>query len=493
MNNIEERFPLALTYDDISFVPQFSQILPRDARVESFFARGMRAGIPIMASAMDSVTMAPMAIALARKGGLGVIHKNLSPVDQAHEVDRVKRAQSGVILDPATIRSDATLRYAKEFMQERNVSGLPIVDGSVLVGLLTARDIRFETRLDQPVSALMQTRDKLVTVPMGISADEARELLHRHRIEKLLVVDPERPGTLLGLITVRDLQRVDIEPEAVLDAQGRLQVGAAIGPGPDLEERVERLLAAGVDLLVVDTAHGHSQGVIDTVEWLRRRGIPDHVKIMAGNVVTAEGTNALIDAGADAVKVGVGPGSICTTRIVSGVGVPQATAVMSCVEAAAGRVSIVADGGIKYSGDMAKAIALGASVIMIGSLLAGTDESPGELILFRGRSYKMYRGMGSLGAMREGGKTRYGQSDTANEKLVPEGIEGRVPYRGPVAKTLDQMVGGLKAAMGYTGAPTIPEFVKRARFVRQTANGLRESHPHDVEITEEAPNYRAPS
>jgi IMP dehydrogenase len=432
---------------------------------------------------MDSVTEARTAICMAREGGIGILHKNLSPADQAREVERVKRAESGMVLSPVTVRPSQALREALALMREHDVSGLPVVEGEQPVGILTARDIRFERNLDQPVSALMTK--ELVTVPPGVAKDEAKQLLHKHRIEKLLVVDH---GKLVGLITIKDILQADRNPLAVKDEKGRLRVGAAIGPGPDRDARAEALVAAGVDVIVVDTAHGHSLGVIETVRHVKKR-FPN-VPIVAGNVATAAATEALIDAGADGVKVGIGPGSICTTRVVAGIGVPQISAVSDCARVADRHdVPIIADGGVKHSGDITKAIAAGASCVMVGSLFAGTDEAPGDLVLYQGRSYKVYRGMGSLGAMRKGSKDRYGQGGTADEKLVPEGIEGRVPHRGSLSSILHQLVGGLRSGMGYTGSKTIKD-LRNAKFIRVTSQGLRESHVHDVIITEEAPNYR---
>ncbi len=480
-----ERSPReCLTFDDVMLVPAYSEVVPADVDVRSRLTRGIELNIPIVSAAMDSVTEARAAIAIAREGGIGIIHKNLSPTDQAHEVERVKRAESGIILDPVTIGPNESLRSALQIMKHHGVSGLPVVEGQSPIGILTARDVRFEKNLDQPVSALMTTR--LITVSPGCKAEEARELLHKHRIEKLLVVDG---GALVGLITIKDLLQAERNPLALKDARGRLRVGAAIGPGKDRELRAEALVQADVDVLVIDTAHGHSKGVLDAVRETKRR-FPD-VQLIAGNVATADGTKALIDAGVDAVKVGIGPGSICTTRIVAGIGVPQVTAVADCAEVAeAAGIPIIADGGIKYSGEVTKAIAAGASSVMIGSLFAGTDEAPGELVLYQGRSYKVYRGMGSLAAMKKGSRDRYGQSGTADEKLVPEGIEGRVPHRGSLSSILSQLVGGLRAGMGYTGSKDIQSLRKNAKFIRISTAGLRESHVHDVIITEEAPNYR---
>src|SRR6187402_49143 len=473
-----------LTFDDVMLVPAYSEVLPTEVDVRSRLTRGLELNIPIVSAAMDSVTEARSAIAMAREGGIGIIHKNLTPEEQAHEVERVKRAESGIILDPVTVGSGESLKNALDLMRHHGVSGLPVVDGKRPIGILTARDVRFEKNLDQPVSALMTT--KLITVSPACKAEEARELLHRHRIEKLLVVDG---GALVGLITIKDLLQAERNPLGLKDDRGRLRVGAAIGPGKDRIARSEALVAVNVDVLVVDTAHGHSKGVIDAVRDTKRRY--PHVQLIAGNVATAEATRALIDAGVDAVKVGIGPGSICTTRIVAGIGVPQITAVSDCAEVAepAG-IPIIADGGIKYSGEVTKAIAAGASSVMIGSLFAGTDESPGELVLYQGRSYKVYRGMGSLAAMKKGSKDRYGQVGTADEKLVPEGIEGRVPHRGSLSSILAQLVGGLRAGMGYTGSRDIQALRKDTKFIRISNAALRESHVHDVIITEEAPNYR---
>ncbi|MCS6900203.1 MAG: IMP dehydrogenase [Myxococcales bacterium] len=482
---LEEKLRECLTFDDVLLVPAYSEVLPHEVEVSSRLTRELTLPIPLVSAAMDSVTEARTAIAMAREGGIGIIHKNFSPEEQAQEVDRVKRAQSGMIVSPVTCSPGELLRDALAIMQRENISGLPVVDEQGKpVGILTARDVRFERNLDQPVSALM-TR-KLVTVSPGVSNEDAKELLHRHRIEKLLVVEGDR---LVGLITIKDLLQAELHPRANKDTRGRLRVGAAVGPGRDRDERVDVLLHAGVDVLVVDTAHGHSKNVLESVRAIKSR-YPS-VQVIAGNVATAEATAALIGAGADAVKVGIGPGSICTTRVVAGTGVPQITAIADCAKVGDELgVPIIADGGIKHSGEVAKAIAAGASSVMIGSLFAGTDEAPGDLILYQGRSYKMYRGMGSLGAMRRGSKDRYGQGGTADEKLVPEGIEGRVPYRGSLSAILYQLVGGLRAGMGYSGCPNIETFRKNARFVRITQAGLRESHVHDVIITEEAPNYR---
>jgi IMP dehydrogenase len=465
-------------------LPDYSDFLPADVEVKSRLTRNIGIHIPIVSAAMDSVTESRCAVAIARHGGIGIVHKNLPPLAQAQEVDRVKRAESGIITDPVTVRPGQSLSDALAVMRKHDISGVPVVEGHSPVGILTARDIRFEKNLGQPVSALMTT--KLVTVQPGCKAEEARELLHRHRIEKLLVVEG---GRLVGLITIKDLLQAERNPLAIKDERGRLRVGAAIGPGPDRRERTGALVDAGVDVLVIDTAHGHTKNVIDAVRDTRQRH--PNVEIVAGNIATAEGAQALIDAGVDAIKVGIGPGSICTTRIVAGVGVPQITAISDCARVARKHsIPVIADGGIKFSGEVVKAIAAGASSVMIGSLLAGTDESPGELVLYQGRSYKVYRGMGSIGAMRRGSRDRYGQGAIADEELVPEGIEGRVPHRGSLASIITQLVGGLRAGMGYTGSRTIEQLQTKAKFIRITGEGLRESHVHDVIITEEAPNYR---
>ena len=475
-----------LTFDDVLLVPQYSEVLPKDVDVRSRLTRKIELNIPLVSAAMDSVTEARTAITMAREGGIGIIHKNLSPEDQAREVEKVKRAESGMVIAPVTVRPSQSLREALGIMRQHDISGVPVVEAENRpVGILTARDIRFERNLDQPVSALMTK--ELVTVQPGVSNDRAKQLLHEHRIEKLLVVEG---GQLVGLITIKDILQADRNPQAVKDGKGRLRVGAAVGPGPDRKERAAALVAAGVDVIVVDTAHGHSKGVLDAVRDTKREH--PSIEVVAGNVATAEGTVALIEAGADAVKVGIGPGSICTTRVVAGVGVPQMTAISDCARAAAAHgVPIIADGGVKYSGDFVKALAAGAATVMAGSLFAGTDESPGDLVLYQGRSYKTYRGMGSLGAMKKGSKDRYGQAGSADEKLVPEGIEGRVPYRGSLVSILYQLIGGLRSGMGYTGSGSIDDLQKKAKFVRITSQGLRESHVHDVIITEEAPNYRS--
>ena len=478
---------LALTFDDVQLVPARSNILPSQADTATRLTSRISLHIPVMSAAMDTVTESRMAIALAQHGGLGVVHRNLTVEQQADEVDKVKRSESGMIVDPITIGPEKPIREALAMMAKYKISGVPVTaeDGRV-VGILTNRDVRFEKNLDRLVEELM-TREKLVTVPPGTTLDQAVELLQRHKIEKLLVVD-ER-GLLRGLITVKDIQKAIDYPNASKDALGRLRVGAAIGVGGESLERAAELVKAGVDVIVVDTAHGHSEGVVKTAGAVKKK-FPD-IGVVAGNVATAEATKDLIEAGVDAVKVGMGPSAICTTRIVAGAGIPQITAIAAC--ARVGKlhdIPIIADGGIKYSGDLAKAIAAGADVVMIGSLLAGTDESPGEIELYQGRAFKAYRGMGSVGAMRHGSKDRYFQPDVEEAKLVPEGIEGRVPYKGPVAETLHQLVGGLRAGMGYCGCPDIATMQEQAQFVRVTVAGLREAHVHDVQITKEAPNYR---
>jgi IMP dehydrogenase len=490
LSDTEKFVGLGLTFDDVLLVPAQSEVLPATASTATRLTKSISLAIPVISAAMDTVTEARMAIALAREGGLGIIHRNLSIEEQVSEVDKVKRSESGMIVEPVTLPPDAPVREALAVMERYHISGVPITeDRGRLVGILTNRDLRFVEDVEQPVSSVM-TSENLITAPAGTTLEEAQSILHRHRVEKLPVVD-ER-GYLTGLITVKDIQKKIQFPNATKDAQGRLRVGAAVGVGADAEERAAALVAAGVDLLVVDTAHGHSVSVSQTVERIKRTY---RIEVMAGNVATGSATEALIAAGADAVKVGVGPGSICTTRVVAGVGVPQVTAVLDCARAAARHdVPIVADGGIQYSGDIAKAIAAGADVVMLGSLLAGVDESPGEVVLYQGERFKEYRGMGSIGAMksRSYSKDRYFQEGVGNiQKLVPEGIEGRVAYKGPLGNLVYQLVGGLRSAMGYVGAPDIPTLKRETRFVRITAAGLRESHPHDVVITREAPNYRS--
>ena len=483
---LEKEPRLGLTYDDVVLVPSKSTVLPSEVDVRTHLTRNIQINIPIISSAMDTVTESRLAIAMAREGGVGIIHRVLTPADQAAEVDRVKKSESGMILDPVTISPDQTIRDAHELMAKYRISGIPVTKNKKLVGILTNRDLRFETRLDLKVSQVMK-RDKLITAPEGTSLEKAREILHEHRIEKLPVVNKQ--GELKGLITIKDIEKRIKYPNACKDAHGRLRVGAAVGVGGDTEERLALLRKAGVDLIVVDTAHGHAQAVVDTVKMIKKQH--STVELVAGNIATAEAAKDLLNAGVDAVKVGVGPGSICTTRIVSGSGMPQLTAIADCAKVLEGsRVPIVADGGIKFSGDISKALAAGASVVMLGGLLAGTEESPGETVLYQARTYKVYRGMGSIGAMERGGGDRYGQSGRPPQKLVPEGIEGRVPYKGPLSAVIYQLVGGLKSGMGYCGCKTIPELQKNATFIRQTVAGLRESHVHDVIITKEAPNYR---
>jgi IMP dehydrogenase len=484
--------PEALTFDDVLLVPAESEVLPREVDVRTRLTEKIALNMPLLSSAMDTVTEAQTAITMAREGGLGIIHKNLSVEEQAREVHKVKRAESGMVFDPVVIHPDEQLGRAIELMKDHGISGLPVVLDGRPIGILTNRDVRFERNLGQRVRDVMTS--KLVTVREGVGADEARDLLHKHRIEKLIVVDGG--GRMKGLITIKDIEKAEMHPQAAKDEKGRLLVGAAVGVGDDREARVQALLQAGCDVVVIDTAHGHSRGVLEAVR-ATRKSFP-HAQIVAGNVATGEGYAALVKAGADCVKVGIGPGSICTTRVVAGVGVPQITAIDECVKAAQklGK-PVISDGGIKYSGDVAKALACGAHTVMIGSLFAGTDEAPGEMILYQGRSYKQYRGMGSLGAMQAGSADRYFQGPTAGsrapvdaQKLVPEGIEGRVPYKGPLAQSIYQLMGGVKSAMGYLGCRTIDDLRSKAKFVRISPAGLRESHVHDVIITQEAPNYR---
>ncbi|MCR4426910.1 MAG: IMP dehydrogenase [Firmicutes bacterium] len=472
-----------LTFDDVLLIPGMSEVLPSEADVTTELTDDIRLNIPVLSAAMDTVTEARMAVAIAREGGIGVIHKNMSIKAQALEVDKVKRSEHGIIVDPIFLPPEASIREALEIMERYHISGVPITEEGKLVGILTNRDLRFETNFDQPVSRAM-TKDNLVTAPVGTTVDQAIAILQKHKIEKLPLVDEQ--FKLRGLITIKDIQKAQKYPNAAKDAQGRLRVAAAVGVSRDTLDRVAALVDAGVDLIVVDTAHGHSRGVIETVRAVRR-AFPK-ASIMAGNVATADGVRALVDAGADCVKVGIGPGSICTTRVVAGVGVPQLTAIMDCAEAArSSGTRIVADGGVKYSGDITKALAAGAHAVMVGKLFAGTDESPGEMEIYKGRSFKVYRGMGSISAMKEGSSDRYFQE--GSRKLVPEGIEGRVPYKGSLSDTVYQLVGGLRAGMGYVGARNLTELRARASFVRITGAGLRESHPHDVYITKEAPNY----
>src|SRR4029450_10611834 len=483
----QEVLPVGLTFDDVLLIPAESSVLPRDIDVSTRLTERIKLNIPLVSAAMDTVTESKTAIAMAQEGGLGIIHRNLSVWAQAGEVEKVKKFESGMISDPITIAPDQKISEAQEIMNKYRISGLPVTKNGRLVGIVPNRDLRFEKKLDRAVSEVM-TKDKLVTVKPGVGLDEAKEILHQHRIEKLLVVDDN--FELKGLITVKDIEKKIQYPNACKDERGRLRVGAAVGVGPDWEERVELLVRAGVDLVAVDTAHGHSKNVLDVVKRVRRR-YPD-LALAAGNVATDEGTSALIQAGANVVKVGVGPGSICTTRVVSGVGVPQITAIGSCAKAAARQnIPIIADGGIKFSGDITKALAAGADSVMIGSLFAGTEESPGETILYQGRTYKVYRGMGSLGALGQGSRDRYGQADVEDsKKLVPEGIEGQVPYKGSLSFNIHQLVGGLRAGMGYLGCRDVATMRAKARFMQITAAGLREGHVHDVFITKEAPNYR---
>jgi IMP dehydrogenase len=484
---LDDQLREALTFDDVLLVPAYSEVLPKDVDVATRLTAQIQLRIPLISSAMDTVTESATAIRMAREGGMGFIHKNLTIDDQAREITRVKKAQSGMVVDPLTIGPERRLEDALAIMRHHRISGLPVVDGDRRpVGILTNRDVRFERQLSAQVGDLMTKNP--VSVKDGVGLEAAKELLHKHRIEKLLVVDGE--GRLKGLITIKDIEQAEMNPTAAVDERGRLRVGAAVGVGSDRDARIEALVAAGCDVICIDTAHGHSAGVIEAVRAVRKK-FPK-LQLVAGNVATGAATKALIEAGVDAVKVGVGPGSICTTRIVAGVGVPQLTAIADSVDAArATGTPIIADGGIKYSGDVAKALAAGATTVMIGSLFAGTDEAPGEVILYQGRSYKSYRGMGSIGAMKEGSKDRYFQADVESaQKLVPEGIEGRVPYKGPLRDSLYQLVGGLRSAMGYVGCASIEELRTRAKFVKISTSGLRESHVHDVIITKEAPNYR---
>ena len=481
--NIEEW----LTFDDVLLVPNFSAVLPKDVDVSTQLTRTIRLNIPLVSAAMDTVTESRTAIAMAQEGGIGIIHRNMSIAQQALEVDKVKKSESGMILNPITMHPEQKIYEALEIMKKYRISGVPITKDGKLVGILTNRDLRFEKRLDEKISAVM-TKDHLITVPVGTTLEASKEILHKNRIEKLLVVDEN--NNLKGLITIKDIEKMRKYPHSCKDHLGRLRVGAAIGPGKDREERTEALIRAGVDALVIDTAHGHSKDVLDVVRDVKEH-FPD-CQLIAGNVATKQGALDLIKVGVDAVKVGVGPGSICTTRVIAGVGIPQLSAIIETSEISEGNgVPLIADGGIKFSGDITKAIAAGAHSVMIGNLFAGADESPGEIVLFQGRSYKVYRGMGSLEAMKEGSRDRYFQGDVESEaKLVPEGIEGRVPYRGVLSFCIQQLIGGLKAGMGYLGAKDIEELKQKAKFIRITSSGLRESHVHDVIITKEAPNYR---
>jgi len=477
----------ALTFDDVLLVPAHSTILPRDVSLATRLTRNIHLNMPLVSAAMDTVTEARLAIALAQEGGIGIIHKNLNPRAQAAEVAKVKRFESGVLKDPITIPPTMTVREVLALTRAHRISGLPVVDNGKVVGIVTNRDLRFETRLDEVVGNIMTPRDRLVTVREGASTDEAKALMHKHRLERVLVIN--EAFELRGLMTVKDILKASEYPSAAKDSHGRLRVGAAVGTGEGTEERVAALAEAGVDVIVVDTAHGHSQGVLSRVQWVKKN-FPQ-VEVIGGNIATGTAAKALVDHGADGVKVGIGPGSICTTRIVAGVGVPQISAVDNVATALAGSgVPLIADGGIRFSGDISKAIAAGANAVMLGGLFAGTEEAPGETVLYQGRSYKSYRGMGSLGAMKDGAADRYFQDSDANvEKLVPEGIEGRVPYKGPVSAVIHQLMGGLRSSMGYVGCKTIDEMRARAEFVEITSAGIRESHVHDVQITKEAPNY----
>lgn len=481
---------LALTFDDMLLVPAYSEILPKDTILTSKLTRSLNLNLPLLSAAMDTVTEARLAIAMAQEGGIGIIHKNLTAHEQALEVAKVKRFESGILTDPITITPQHTVRQVMQLSDETNVSGFPVCENNKVVGIVTSRDLRFEDRYDLPVSEIMTKKDKLITVPEGTSLEEAKALLNKYRLERLLIVN--NAFELKGVITVKDITKRTTFPNAARDTSGKLLVGAAVGVGVGTEERVEALVNAGVDVLIVDTAHGHSKGVLDRVTWVKHHY--PQIQVIGGNIATGDAALALVKAGADAVKVGIGPGSICTTRIVAGVGVPQVTAISNVANALKGTdVPLIADGGIRYSGDIAKAIAAGASTIMVGGLLAGTEEAPGEVVLYQGRSYKAYRGMGSLGAMKAGSADRYFQESDATspdaDKLVPEGIEGQVPYKGSVINILYQMAGGLRAAMGYCGCKTIEEMRTKAEFVQITSAGFRESHVHDVHITKEAPNY----
>ncbi len=479
----------ALTFDDVLLLPAHSTVLPRDVSLTTQLTQSISLNIPLMAAAMDTVTEARLAIAIAQEGGIGIVHKNMTAAEQAKEIRKVKKFESGVIKDPFTVSPTTSIREVLSLTQKKNISGVPVVDGEDLVGIVTSRDMRFETRFDDPVSNIMTRKDRLVTVKEGASKDEVKRLLHEHRIEKVLVVNDD--FKLRGLITVKDIQKATENPNACKDDQAQLRVGAAVGVGAGTDERVEGLVKAGVDVIVVDTAHGHSQGVLDRVQWVKKN-FPD-VQVIGGNIATADAAIALAKAGADAVKVGIGPGSICTTRIVSGVGVPQISAIANVTEVLKSKgIPVIADGGIRYSGDICKALVAGAHAVMLGSMFAGTEEAPGEVELYQGRSYKSYRGMGSLGAMTEqsGSSDRYFQEGSEAEKLVPEGIEGRVPYKGPLSPVINQLTGGVRASMGYTGCASINEMRTKPQFVRVTNAGMAESHVHDVSITKEAPNYR---
>jgi IMP dehydrogenase len=483
---LPEKIDVSLTFDDVLLIPSESAVLPRDVEVSTFLTKNIRLNMPLISAAMDTVTEAQTAISMAREGGIGIIHRNLPIATQAAEVDKVKKSESGMIVDPITMDPDQRIYEALEVMKRYRISGVPVTRQGKLVGILTNRDLRFETQLDQPISAVM-TKENLVTAPVGITLEDSKKLLHKNRIEKLLVVDEN--NNLKGLITIKDIEKTIKYPNASKDNLGRLRVGAAVGPSTDREARIEALLRAGADVIVIDTAHGHSRGVLEAIRDTRR--VFPNCPLIAGNVATGEGAEALARAGVDAVKVGVGPGSICTTRVIAGVGVPQITAIQECARMTQRYdLPLIADGGIKFSGDITKALAAGADSVMIGSLFAGTDESPGETVLYQGRSYKIYRGMGSIEAMKSGSKDRYYQGDVEEDiKLVPEGIEGRVPYKGPISSSIYQLLGGLRAGMGYLGCRSLKELKQKSKFTRITNAGLRESHVHDVIITKEAPNY----
>ncbi len=479
----------ALTFDDVLLLPAHSRVLPREVSLKTRLTRKLELNIPLVSAAMDTVTEARLAIAMAQEGGIGIVHKNLTPQAQAVEVAKVKRFESGVLRDPMTISPEMTVREVMALQQQYKISGFPVVKSGKVVGIVTNRDLRFEAELDQAIKSIMTPQRKLITVREGASREEARALMHRHRLERVLVIDDE--FRLMGLVTVKDILKESEHPNACKDAQGKLRVGAAVGVGEGTDERVAALVEAGADVLVVDTAHGHAQGVLDRVKWIKTRY--PQVEVVGGNVGTGDGARSLVDHGADGVKVGIGPGSICTTRIVAGVGVPQITAIQNVAEGLAkSGVPLIADGGVRYSGDIAKALGAGAHAVMLGSLFAGTEESPGEIELFQGRSYKAYRGMGSLGAMQQGAADRYFQEAEMNvDKLVPEGVEGRVPYKGSALRVIEQLMGGVRASMGYTGCSSIEELRTRTQFIEITAAGIRESHVHDVQIVKEAPNYRA--
>ncbi len=479
-------FSEALTFDDVLLVPAYSDVLPKEVSLKTQLTRAISLNIPLVSAAMDTVTEAKLAVALAQEGGIGIIHKNMTPEAQAAEVRKVKKFESGIVTDPITVTPETTVAELRQITRAHHISGMPVVLGQKLVGIVTDRDVRFETNESQTVANIMTPEERLVTVKEGTPRQQVVDLLRQHRVEKILVVNEQ--FQLRGLITVKDIHKAKEKPFASKDSSERLRVGAAVGTGADTEERVRALVHAGVDVIVVDTAHGHSKNVIERVKWIKKNF--KDLQVIAGNIATGDAATALLDAGADAVKVGIGPGSICTTRVVSGVGVPQITAITNVANALKGKIPLIADGGIRFSGDIAKAIAAGANVVMVGGLLAGTEEAPGEIELFQGRSYKSYRGMGSIGAMVQGSKDRYFQDTTETEKLVPEGIEGRVPYKGSMVKVVEQLMGGVRSGMGYLGCRTIAELQQKAQFVRITGAGIRESHVHDVRITKQAPNYQ---